>query len=89
METLIEQLKVQIVEQLNLVDVNPAEIGTDEPLFGEGLGLDSIDGLELTVLLNQQYGIKVSNPASIREAFASVRTLAEFVQKNAPAEVAA
>jgi len=62
MEELIEKLKVQIIEQLNLEDVEPDEIDADEALFGDGLGLDSIDALELIVLLEKEYGIKIENP---------------------------
>ena len=60
MHELMSKLKQQIVEQLNLKDVKPEEIGDDQPLFMEGLGLDSIDALELIVLLQQQYGIKLT-----------------------------
>ncbi|MBC8033775.1 MAG: acyl carrier protein, partial [Chitinophagaceae bacterium] len=61
MDNLIAELKKQIVEQLNLQDVKPEDIGDEQPLFVEGLGLDSIDALELIVLLQQHYGIKLSN----------------------------
>ncbi|PLX14825.1 MAG: acyl carrier protein, partial [Marinilabiliales bacterium] len=62
MSELIEKLKVQIIEQLNLEDMEPEDIDASEPLFGEGLGLDSIDALELIVLLEKEYGIKIQNP---------------------------
>ena len=57
----MQDLKAQIIAQLNLQDVKPEDIGDDQPLFVEGLGLDSIDALELIVLLQQQYKIKLSN----------------------------
>ena len=60
METLKQQLKTQIIEALNLEDLTPADIQDDAPLFGEGLGLDSIDALELIMLLEKNYGIKIS-----------------------------
>jgi acyl carrier protein len=62
MQELISTLKQQIVEQLNLKHIKPEEIGDDQPLFVDGLGLDSIDALELIVLLQQKYGIKLANP---------------------------
>lgn len=82
METLIEQLKNQIIEALNLEDMTAADIDADAPLFGEGLGLDSIDALELIVLMERQYGIKLSNPAEGKEIFKSVSTIADYVSKN-------
>ena len=69
MEELILQLKEQIIEVLNLEDMTPADIDTDAPLFGEGLGLDSIDALELIVLLDKQYGIKLADPKAGKAVF--------------------
>jgi len=82
MEELIEKLKVQIIEQLNLEDMEPQDIDPDESLFGEGLGLDSIDALELIVLLEKEYGIKIQNPKDGQKIFFSIRTMAEFIQNN-------
>lgn len=82
MEQLIEQVKQQIIETLNLEDLTPADIDTDAPLFDKGLGLDSIDALELIVLLEREYGIKLQNPAEGRSIFASVRTMAEYIENN-------
>ena len=65
MESLMHDLKTKIIEQLNLQDLTPADIGDDQPLFVEGLGLDSIDALELIVMLQQHYGIKIANPEEI------------------------
>jgi acyl carrier protein len=79
MENLIQDLKSQIIDQLNLQDLSPADIGDDEPLFVEGLGLDSIDALELIVLLQQHYGIKVANPEEGPKIFRSVKTMAEYI----------
>lgn len=82
MDALIEQLKGEIIKQLNLEDLNPADIDSDAALFGGGLGLDSIDALELIVLLEKNYGIKVSNPADGKKIFQSVRTMAEYISVN-------
>lgn len=83
MNELREQLKAQIIEQLNLEDLTPADIDTNAPLFGDaGLGLDSIDGLEFIVLLDAQYGIKIGDPSAAREIFTSVETLATFIESQ-------
>lgn len=82
MDTLIEQLKKQIIEVLNLEEVTPESIDNEAPLFGDGLGLDSIDALELIVLLEREYGIKLSNPAEGKEIFKSVSSIAEYVAAN-------
>lgn len=81
MEELIYKLKQQIIEVLNL-DVTPEEIVDDAPLFGHGLGLDSIDAIELIVLLDKKYNIKVTQQENARKIFISVRTMAEFIQEN-------
>ena len=75
----MSDLKTQIVAQLNLQDIKPEDIKDDQPLFVEGLGLDSIDALELIVLLQQQYKIKLSNAADGPKVFHSVRTMAEYI----------
>jgi acyl carrier protein len=82
MEELVEQLKVQIIKQLNLEDIEPEDIDPDEPLFGEGLGLDSIDALELIVLLEKEYGIKIENPKDGQKVFFSLNTMAEFITEH-------
>ena len=82
MEELILELKKEIIKVLNLEGVNPEDIADDSMLFGEGLGLDSIDALELIVLLEKNYGIKLKDPAQGKEIFKSVRTMAEFIQAN-------
>ena len=82
MEELILELKNEIINVLNLEGVKPEDIATDDELFGGGLGLDSIDALELIVLLEKNYGIKLKDPAKGKEIFRSVRTMAEFVQAN-------
>lgn len=82
METLKQQLKSQIIEALNLEDLTPADIQDDAPLFGEGLGLDSIDALELIMLLEKNYGIRLSNPAEGKAIFRSVSIMAEYITQN-------
>ena len=82
MEELILELKEQIIKALNLEEMTPEDIETDATLFGEGLGLDSIDALELIVLLEKKYGIKLANPAEGKAIFTSVATIADFVSKN-------
>jgi acyl carrier protein len=82
MDELILELKNEIIKVLNLEDVNPEDIADDDVLFGEGLGLDSIDALELIVLLEKNYGIKLKDPAQGKEIFKSVRTMAEFITVN-------
>jgi len=82
MTMLKEQLKQQIIEALNLVDVTTFDIQDDDPLFGDSLGLDSIDALELIVLLDKNYGIKLTDPQKGKEIFTSINTLADFVEKN-------
>ena len=82
MEDLIQKLKIEIIEALNLQDYSPADIDSDAPLFGSGLGLDSIDSLELMVLLERNYGIKIEDPRKGREVLESVRSMAQFIQSQ-------
>jgi acyl carrier protein len=82
MENLKEKLKVEIIELLNLEDMTPADIANDEILFGEGLGLDSIDALELIVLLEKNYKLKIENPEEGKKIFRSINTISEFIESN-------
>ena len=82
MDELILELKNELIKVLNLEGVKPEDIGDDSELFGGGLGLDSIDALELIVLLEQNYGIKLKDPAQGKEIFKSVRTMAEYVRAH-------
>ncbi len=82
MEELKTQLKEQIIEALNLEGMTPADIDDAAPLFGEGLGLDSIDALELIVLMEKQYGIKLSDPKQGKEVFKSIDVMADYVAAN-------
>ncbi|MEO5996710.1 MAG: phosphopantetheine-binding protein [Chitinophagaceae bacterium] len=84
METaaLKQQLKQQIVEFLNLISVKPEDIKDDEPLFGSGLGLDSIDSIELIVLLSREYGITIQDPKEGRKILVDINTMADYVEKH-------
>ncbi len=82
MEELIKELKEEIIKALNLEEMTPEDIDENDALFGEGLGLDSIDALELIVLLEKKYGIKLASPAAGKEIFKSVATIADYVSKN-------
>jgi acyl carrier protein len=81
-EELILKLKTEIIEVLNLEDVKPENIDENAPLFGEGLGLDSIDALELIVLMEKEYGIKLNDPNQGKDILKSVKTMAEFITAN-------
>ena len=84
METvqLKQQLKKQIVEFLNLINVKPEDIKDDEPLFGTGLGLDSIDSIELIVLLSREYGVEIQDPKEGRKILVDINTMADYIEKN-------
>ncbi|MBC8487926.1 MAG: acyl carrier protein [Bacteroidetes bacterium] len=82
MEALITTLKKEIIEVLNLEEMEIEDIETDAPLFVEGLGLDSIDALELIVLLEKKYGLKIETAEEGKKILFSVRTMAEFIKGN-------
>lgn len=82
MDKLIQDLKEEIIEALNLEDMEPDDIDAEEPLFGDGLGLDSIDALELIVLLEKNYGIKIEDPKQGKDIFFSVKSMAEYITAN-------
>ena len=83
MENLIDELKGKIIEALNLNDLSMDEFDNDAPLFGDdGIGLDSIDALEIIMILEKNYGIRLANAAEGRDIFKSVRAIAEYVEKN-------
>lgn len=77
-------LKKNIIDSLRLQDITPEQVNDDDPLFGTGLGLDSIDALELVVMLERDYGIVIKDIAEGRPAFKSVRTLADFIDAKRP-----
>lgn len=82
MENLKHELKTKIIEALNLEDIAIEEINDDEPLFGDGLGLDSIDALELIVLMDKDYGIKLTDPKEGKTIFQSINTMAAYITEH-------
>jgi acyl carrier protein len=82
MDKLIADLKEQIVDQLKIKNIKPEDIGDDEPLFGAGLGLDSLDVLELIVLMKQKYKLRLAKPEDGPTVFRSVKSMAEYIEKH-------
>lgn len=82
MESLKQELKENIVEQLNLEDIAVEDINDNDILFGDGLGLDSIDALELIVMLDKNYGIKLTDPKEGRAIFESIEVMAKYISEN-------
>ena len=84
METvaLKQQLKEQIIKFLNLLSISPDDIKDDEPLFGEGLGLDSIDSIELIVLLEREYGISIKDPKEGRKILVDINTMVGYIEQH-------
>jgi acyl carrier protein len=82
-QELIEQLKRQIIATLNLEDLSPEDMDENAPLFGDdGIGLDSIDALELIVLMNKEYNLQIADPEQGKHVFHSLRTMADYIQAN-------
>ena len=77
-----QELKEKIIQFLNLIEVKPEDIKDDQPLFGEGLGLDSIDSIELIVLLDRTYGIKIKDPKEGRKILVDINTIVDYIEKN-------
>ena len=84
MENLIEELKVKIVEILNLPDVTPEEIKADEQLVGGELGIDSIDVLEMVIMIEKDYGVAINNKELGAKVFATLNTLAAYIKEQSP-----
>ena len=82
MEALKQELKENIIEQLNLEDIAIDDIADNDMLFGDGLGLDSIDALELIVMLDKNYGIKLTDPKEGRAIFESIEVMAKYISEN-------
>ena len=82
MANLKEELKTKIIEALNLEDLTIDDIADDDSLFGDGLGLDSIDALELIVLMDKDYGIRLADPKEGRTIFTSIQTMADYITAN-------
>lgn len=81
-----DELKQVIIDELKLEDVEPDEIADDDMLFGEGLGLDSLDAVELVVVLKKKYGVDLEDMDKAREAFTSVKTLADYIREHGNVE---
>lgn len=81
------KVKELLIERLKFEDMTPDDIGDDDPLFEGGLGLDSIDALEIVVMLESEFGLKIKNESSAREYFRSVSSLAQLIQERTAAEV--
>ena len=82
MQDLKFELKKQIIEELNLPDIKPEDISDDAPLFGDGLGLDSIDALELVVLMEKYHGVKIPDETVGRKVLASINSMAEYITEE-------
>ena len=81
-EELKAKLKEQIIQYLNLLDMKPEDMKDDEPFFGENMGLDSIDSLELIVLLEREYGIKINSTTEGRKVLVDVNTMTDYILEN-------
>lgn len=81
-ENIAEDFKHKLIDRLNLSHLDPNEIDLDAPLFGDGLGLDSIDALEIIVLLDNEYHIKFNNPEEAKSIFTSIRSIANYIEAN-------
>ena len=84
MEKLIKELQVKIVEVLNLIDVQPEDIGADDQLVGGNLGIDSIDVLEMVIMIEKDYGVKIDNRELGVKVFATLGTLADYIHQSSP-----
>ncbi|SEL68976.1 phosphopantetheine-binding protein [Parapedobacter koreensis] len=82
MSELTQELKAKIITQLNLEDLTVDDLDDNTPLFGDGLGLDSIDALELIVMLDKGYGIKLADPKEGRKVFETIQTMADYIEAN-------
>ncbi len=81
-EALKKELKEHLVKYLNILDYQPEDIADDMPLFGDGLELDSIDSLEMIVMLEREYGIKINNPADGRKVLSTIESMANYIIEN-------
>ncbi len=86
MDELKAKLKQLLIDELHLADVKPADIADAAPLFGAGLGLDSLDALQLAVAVEEHFGVRIGDEGEGRKAFASIDALAAYVAAHRPAE---
>jgi len=84
MTNLIDELRVKIIDALNLEDIEPDDIGEDDQLIGGELGLDSIDVLELVMMIEKDYSVRIDNKELGAKVFANLRALAEYIQEKSP-----
>ena len=84
MDKLIKDLQIKIVEVLNLIDVQPDDIKADEQLVGGNLGIDSIDVLEMVIMIEKDYGVKIDNRELGVKVFATLKTMAEYIHEKSP-----
>lgn len=84
MENLLNELKVKLIDVLNLIDVSPGDIREDDQLVGGELGIDSIDVLEMVIMIEKDYGIKIDNKELGEKVFSTLRTLAVYIRENSP-----
>ncbi len=82
MDSLIQELKVKIIEKLDLIDVKPEDLKDEDQLVGGELGIDSIDILELVMMIEQDYGVKIDNKEVGEQVFSTIKALAEYISKN-------
>ena len=82
MEALKQEFKLALIDALNLEEITPQDIENDAPLFGDGLGLDSIDALEIILILEKNYGIRIENPGDAKAIFFSIDTLCDFIAQH-------
>ena len=84
MEQLIEELKIKLVEILDMINVQPEDIDPDAPLFGGELEIDSIDVLEMVMMIEKDYGVRIDNQETGTKIFVNLRTLAAYIHENSP-----